>query len=180
MTAQRKSASAKTAAVVRELHVEAQSLLGLLATYRGVIGDDQIALADMIEGQTDIFPLVETILARIQDVEAMAEATTIQQSNLQNRKKRFEKQAEDLRAVLLEVMTAAGSRYLELPSATLSVTPTPQNIEITDESQIPSDYWKRADPKLDRTALKAALKEGTAVPGACLDNGGETLTIRGR
>ena len=180
MTAQRapKTASAKTAATVRELRIELEAAKGLLQVCKGVLGDDEQAVLDLIEGQTDVYPLVERIVGRINEVSCHALTLKGIEAQTKKRRERFEEQEENLRTVLLEVMTVAQARYLELPVATLSVTPLAPGVEIVNEAEIPARFWKRGDPKLDKVALKAALKNKEIVPGACLDNGSETLAIR--
>ena len=42
-----------------------------------------------------------------------------------------------------------------------------------------ADFWVRQDPKLDKRALLAALRDGP-VAGAALSNGGSTVSIRSK
>jgi len=54
----------------------------------------------------------------------------------------------------------------------------PQKLIVTDESQIPTRFFKPQPPKLDRKELLDALKIGETVPGADMSNGGTTIQIR--
>jgi hypothetical protein len=51
---------------------------------------------------------------------------------------------------------------------------------ITGETEIPRDFWKPQAPKLDRQGLTAALRRGQSVPGAVLNNGQATISVRTR
>jgi hypothetical protein len=65
-----------------------------------------------------------------------------------------------------------------LSIATLTRKPVPPKVQILDEAAIPSQFWKRADPALDKKAIGDALKAKQDVPGATLSNGGETISLR--
>ena len=70
---------------------------------------------------------------------------------------------------------------LRLPSATISVTRRPPGLVIADEADIPAQFWVQPDPpapKLDKKALLAALNDNQVIPGAGLDNGSVSLTVR--
>ena len=43
-----------------------------------------------------------------------------------------------------------------------------ESVNLFDESEVPSDYFK-FEPKIDKTAIKKALKSGESVPGAELE-----------
>jgi hypothetical protein len=69
---------------------------------------------------------------------------------------------------------------LKLPAATVSVAKRKPGVVIDNEAEIPSRFFVEPPPpapKLDKKALAAALAEG-AIPGAHLDNGSMSLTIR--
>jgi hypothetical protein len=51
-------------------------------------------------------------------------------------------------------------------------------LELIEEADIPAEFWKAGDPKLDRKALAEALKEGRSVPGVALSNQAPSLTVR--
>jgi hypothetical protein len=64
------------------------------------------------------------------------------------------------------------------PDFTVSLRSVPPSVVIIDEGQIPQDYWKPQPPRLDRQGLSAALKSGSAIPGAALSNSQMTISVR--
>ena len=74
-------------------------------------------------------------------------------------------------------MQTANLKSLPLPEATISITNGRQSVVITDEDSVPSQLGTvKWTP--DKTAIGNALKEGETVPGAKLQDGAPTLTIR--
>ena len=69
---------------------------------------------------------------------------------------------------------------LQLATATLSIAKRKPQVVIDNEAEIPARFFTPQPapaPKLDKKALAAALAE-TPMPGAHLDNGSVSLTIR--
>ena len=52
------------------------------------------------------------------------------------------------------------------------------SVIVTDETQIPAEYWRTPAPTVDKAALAKALKDGAQIPGAVLRNSEPGLTIR--
>ena len=99
-------------------------------------------------------------------------------ADLEARAKRVEDRIRMRRGLIEQAMVIAEIKKLERPAATLSLTNRPASLVVSDEAAIPSRFWVAADPKLDRKALSAALKEGEAVAGATLSNAAPSLTVR--
>jgi len=158
------------------LHREMQAASALresLALY----GDEDL-LRDTIEGATELREMIAAVFASIADDNEMLVGIAARMEDLKQRKARFEKSIERKRSMIEQAMAIGEIKTLALPEATLSLTDKAQGIVIEKESLIPSSYWKKQPPKLDRGTLLKDLRAGTAVPGASLDNGGITLTIR--
>lgn len=163
--------------VVRELTREAEAARTLLLNIRDVIGDDEQAAADAVEGETSFNEACASAVARLAELDTHDAALSAHIETLRARGHRFKKQADGIRAALAAALAQADIKKLELPAATLSRRPVAPSVIVTDEASIPSDFWKRGEPKLDRKALLAALKDKQDIPGATLSNGGETLAI---
>lgn len=141
--------------------------------------NDADLLADMVEGETSFMEAVDTILARIEEDQALVVGTEKSISDLEARKARFVKRIETSRAVLEQaIMIAEIDTKIERPTATVFLTRRPAKLELVAEDEIPARFWKAADPKLDKKAVIDALKAGEAVPGATLNNQSPSLTIR--
>jgi hypothetical protein len=166
--------------ISRELQIQGEAARNLLLNVRDVIGDDEDMIATAVEGETNLKEAISSAVDRIAELNGHQEALEIRIKALQERRDRFEDQAARIKAAVHVAMGQGELRKLELPQATLSVRAVPPKAEITDESLIPSKFWKPQDPKLDKKAVLDALKAEEAVPGATLSNGGETLSIRGK
>jgi hypothetical protein len=75
-------------------------------------------------------------------------------------------------------MERANIKKLAEPDFTASLRAVPPSVVIVDEQEIPQEYWKPQPPRLDRQGLSAALKGGSAVPGAALSNSQVTISVR--
>ena len=64
------------------------------------------------------------------------------------------------------------------PDFTVSLRPVPPSLVVTDEAEIPEEYWLPQPPKLDRLGLLATLKRGKTAPGATLNNPQMTISVR--
>lgn len=158
---------------------EARAVAALQESLRqlGAEGDETL-LMDSIEGETSLLQAIDRLLLAIAEAAGLARGARDAAETLAARAARFEKRVEAARAVIEQALLIAEVDRLERPSATLSLTRRPPQVEIAEEADIPAEFWKLGDPKLDRKALLAALKSGRAVPGACLANSAPSLTIR--
>lgn len=180
---------------------EALAVRALLESLREMgEGDDEALLFDSIEGQTQLFEIIDGVLARMTDAEVMIEGIEAITKNLSGRKARYEQRIKRDRALIEQAMTIADLAKIERPAATLSLADRPPSLTVTEESEIPADYWRAGEPTLDRKALAAALKDRekalAALPddpearsaalvdlppeirGACLSNGAPSLSLR--
>lgn len=165
---------------VAELSREADAASALVEHLRTLMAADDDTIEDAIEGETNLKEALSKALARVGECEALADAIKAQADALSARKRRLEAQAETIRAAIIAALGTAGVRKLELPAATLSLTAVKPSLVVTDEAAIPTQYFKRADPTIDKRALLSSLKDGQTIPGAELSNGGETVAIRWR
>lgn len=163
--------------IVRGLQIEAEVAKTMIANIRAVIGDDEQAAADAIEGETNLDLAMSAALERVSELETMIAAIKAREASLKERRDRLDRQASLIRTAMGAALEQSGLKRMELPEATLSLRPLPQKALVFDEASVPSQFWKRADPKLDLRLLATALKEGP-VPGATLSNGGQTVQIR--
>lgn len=157
---------------------EAQAARDLIASLKDIIGDDEDFAMDVIEGQTSLVEVVNSLIAREGEDEAHIRAIQDYQDKLSHRAANINARIERRRNALLAAFQNAGVKTLRCPLGTVGVRPTPAKVITTDESLIPDEFMKPRDPVLDKRALLAALKEGRTVPGATLSNGGVTISIR--
>lgn len=138
---------------------------------------DAATVADTIEasGLTDEIAQKATgieMVARSLEVPSTAVRAEIARLTalLQSR----EKKAAALRQYLLTNMQAANITKLESPLFKISLQNNPPTVEIYEPGLIPAEYMTKPvapPPAPDKTAIKAAIKAGTEVPGAKLSQG---------
>lgn len=131
---------------------------------------DTVALIDSIDGETEVFSLVDRIAEA-----AIADAQLVDLARA--RAQRLEQRAARNRDLLLRMLQALGLDRIERAVFTASVGVSPPKLVISDASALPPELT-RAEP--DKNAIKAALKAGTAVPGAMLGNAEPVLRITTR
>jgi acyl transferase domain-containing protein len=160
-----------------DLHRQIEAARTLLANFRDILGDDEQAIADTVEGETNLHQAIERGIARIAEIEAMEGGLAKMQETLKSRCDRLKQQRENLRTSLAVAMEVAALKRLETALATITLKPVPAKVEITDEAAIPSKYWKPQEPKLDKKSVLDALKNKEDVPGAVLSNGGAVVSL---
>lgn len=89
----------------------------------------------------------------------------------------FSNQKERMGEVVKMLMNAAGEKKYKGVSGTATIRAVAPKPIITDEALVPEAYKKIA-VSIDKTAINKAVKDGEAIPGVALDNGGETISIR--
>lgn len=191
--AQRRRRPARRDDAENTLAQEMDAARAVINTLREVYDDpdDADLLADMIEGETGLFEALDGIVGRIFIVEAMADALKDAEAQLKQRRERFEHRVGKMKTAVEVALLMVGKRTIERPIATLSLVENKPPLEITDESAIPADYFKKGKPVLEKAKLKAALEalakknsepgaKREEIPGAALGDAATTLRIHRR
>lgn len=161
-----------------ELEREVEAAKLLRAQLDDICASDPDFLRDAIEGETNVRELIAKIAAEEGEDKAIISALETFAEGLAARKDRIKARVETRRALLATALEVAGLKSLETPTGTVAITKVAPKAITTEESEIPSRFWKAQPPKLDRKALADALKAGETIPGATLSNGSQTVTIR--
>ncbi len=143
-------------------------------------GIDEETLLDTLEGLTDLREMLAAVVRSQLDDRSLTTALRARMGAMQERLARFEQRANQKKEIITSVLERAGIKKLTEPDFTLSLRPTPRPLMVSDEKEIPDQYWKPQPAKLDRSGLMAALKAGEDIPGANLGNGGVTISVRTR
>lgn len=141
------------------------------------MAEDADLLADMIEGETDLERILAKLVDFTRDRQAMAEATKARKDEIAERQKRFEREEDSGRKIILQLMEAAGQSKIVLPEATLSVTAARSSVNVTDVDALPQGFY-RTERKALSKEIKAALEAGDRIPGAELVMGDCGLMVR--
>jgi len=148
--------------------------------------DDADLKANTLEGETDVFEMIDKALLDVAMTQAHEESIAEVIRNLQARKSRLKDRRETIRTALAVTMEAIEETKLRRPTATLSLPKARQGVEIDPdrENELPEKYLEiiRPDPIVkirDRDILEA-LREGAAIPGCTLVDLPRTVTIRSK
>lgn len=166
----------------RKLQIEAEAAKKLLAHLRDEgHGDDDELLANAVEGETSLHESIAAVIDRIDEKEVTTLGLEAKIAAFQGRLATVKKSIEFDRAAVEQAMIATEQSKIMLPSATVYVSKRKPGLIIENEADIPSEFFIPQEvpaPKLDKRALAAALTEGRQIPGATLDNGSVSLSVR--
>lgn len=166
----------------RALRIETEAAKRLLANLRDQgHGDDAELMADAVEGETSLHEAVEAVLAQIDECDVLEIGLAAKEEAFASRRAKVKARKEFLQAAIEQAMLAAEQQKLTLPAATVFLSKRAARLIVEDEASIPSRFFveqERPAPKLDKKALTEALKANETIPGATLDNGSVSLTIR--
>jgi hypothetical protein len=138
---------------------------------------DEDFIRDTLEGETDLDGIVRSLIAGIGEDEAMADGIDAYAKELDARKDRMTKRAKLKRSLICSALEIAGRKTMETDVGTVTLSAVKAKAIVTEEADIPAEFFKPQPPKLDQSALSAALREGREVSGATLSNGGNTIRI---
>ena len=141
------------------------------------LADDEDLRADMVEGSTNAFELLERIVSRRQDAKSMQVGIGARIDDLKARSDRYERQQDAMEKLAFKVLKATGLDKVPLTEATVSIAKTPARVEILDEAALP-EWAFRVSKTPNKTEIGDALKGGKEVPGAVMSAPGERLNVR--
>lgn len=118
--------------------------------------DDDVLLADMLEAETDLHPMLEKLLGWIEQDEGSAASLKQQIDDRTERKRRFEARIATKRDAVMALLECAGLDKLTLPEATLSVRQLPAKLVVGDPAAVPDEYAVQV-PKPDMAAMEEAF-----------------------
>lgn len=168
----------------RSLMIQTEAAKKLLSSLREQGADDDADLvADSLEGETNLIEALDAALSEIDECEILIVGLDEKIKTFDARRKLVKDRAERIRALIEQAMIVTDQKTLKTVTATLILSERGPQILVTSEADIPTRFWieqERPAPKLDKKALAEALKANEAVPGASLDNGSISLTVRRR
>jgi hypothetical protein len=114
----------------------------------------------------------------LRNMEAAAEAIKAAEADMARRRKTLESRVKWLKDYLKGNMEACGISKIECPYFKIAIQKNPTAINILDENAIPDQFKEQVITwRIDKAAIKDAIKSGQTVPGAEQVNG-TRLAIR--
>lgn len=141
------------------------------------LADDNIALADTLDGLNDLTDVVARFIREALEDEALAEALNSRIGDMTERRRRLSDRAAKRKAIALSLMNSVEMPRVEQPEFTASASYSRRAVVVTDENALP-DQYVRITRAPDKKALHEALASGNTIPGASLGNGHPTLLVR--
>ncbi|MDR6632386.1 hypothetical protein J2X72_001170 [Phyllobacterium sp. 1468] len=142
--------------------------------------DDQEIVETAIEGETSLLEAIAAAMDANDEDDILIVGIKAKEETLSDRRKAAEQRIERRRAAMEQAMIITEQERFTLPTATIFLTKRKPNVVIDSEAEIPAAFWTipKVEPKLDKKALKEALEADEEIPGAHLDNGSISLSIR--
>lgn len=167
----------------RSLQIQTEAAKKLMSSLHAQdAADDAELVADSLEGETNLLEALDAALSEIDECEILMAGLDAKITAFDARRKQQKDRAERIRALIEQALVVTEQSSMKLASATISLSKRAPQLVVTSEADIPTRFWveqERPAPKLDRKALAEALKAET-IPGASLDNGTVSLTVRRR
>jgi len=139
---------------------------------------DEQALADTVEGLTDIHEIVTAIVRAALTDEALATGVKGRIAEMQARLERLQECAFKRRQMAKDVMVELEIKKITAPDFTVSVRLGMPSLLVLDEAAVPSIYWQPVAPRLNRQELLSELKGGAEITGVSLSNPEPVLSVR--
>lgn len=139
---------------------------------------DEDTLLDTLEGMTNLQELLGGLVRSSLEDRCFGQALRSRIKDMQVRLAAFEERAEKKRQLVAAAMEQASIPRFREADFTVSLRQLPLQVTVIEDSLIPKPYWVEQAPKLDRRGLAEALRSGENIPGAMLDNGGTTISVR--
>ncbi|NTS30705.1 siphovirus Gp157 family protein [Phyllobacterium sp. BT25] len=163
------------------VHRQAEAAKRLLASLReSGDADDQDIVETAIEGETSLLEAIAAAMDANDEDDILIVGIKAKEETLAERRRAAEQRIERRRAAMEQAMIVTDQEKFTLPTATIFLTKRKPNIVVDNEADIPAAYWTipKVEPKLDKKALKEALEAKEEIPGAHLDNGSVSISIR--
>ena len=159
------------------IEAEITSFLASMTAENPDVKTDDDFRTDLLEGSTDYLDIIDKLIVNLHITNSYILGIKDARTRLDTREDRLKAKSEMIRRLLKRMLDMADLPSVSTPSGTVSVGKKPQGVEILDESLIPEKFM-RITKAPSKTLIGNALRAGEDVPGATLDNGGETLIVR--
>ncbi len=135
-----------------------ESLTALIDEETGEILDFEAFEALSLERETKL----ENIALWIKNLNADAAMYKAEKQAFEEKQKRAERKAESLKTYLSTFLNGEKFKTARVDC----FFKKSESVNVIDMSRLPSEFLKYSEPTADKTAIKAAIKEGKEVAGA--------------
>ncbi|MCF1614659.1 siphovirus Gp157 family protein [Tetragenococcus koreensis] len=129
--------------------------------------NDSEAIKDTLESVNEaIDDKAENTAKVIRELEGRSETKKKEAQRLRESATSLDNQIRNLKSYLQEQLELTNRTKIQGELFTVSVQNNPPSVYVENEKKVPLDYFVEQDPKLDKTLLKNALKNGNEIDGA--------------
>jgi hypothetical protein len=139
---------------------------------------DDETLRDTMEGISELPAMVEHLIRSSLDDDILVVGLKSRLDAMAERLARLKDRYTKKRSLAAWAMGSAGIPKIEVSDFSVSLNAGAERLEIVDGFQIPEAFMVPQPPKIDRTAITAAMKRGEAVAGAKLEVGNPFISVR--
>ncbi len=139
--------------------------------------DDEALYWDTLDGETDVMDVVGHLICEAVEADHHAAAAKEMSKLYADRASRLQSKRRAVNDAIMTIMEATGQDKIPHPLATISKRKGRASVTITNEEEIPTQLTKTIRTA-DKTAIKKQLAAGEDVPGATLDIGPDTVSMR--
>lgn len=107
---------------------------------REEIDDDQALWLDTLQGETDVFEIVQHLLGENEEDAGIAVSLISQIQTRSDRLKRVNARIDRRKAVIIQAMKACGLTSIPLPEATVTLRTLPAKIAVNDDDAVPAGF----------------------------------------
>ena len=134
---------------------------------------------DTIEGlEGEIEDKADGYARVITQLNADMAAIKTEEDRLYNRRKTIENRINNMKSRLQSMMELTGKTKFKTPLFSFGIQNNPASVVIDDEKMIPGDFLIPQAPKIDKAAIKDALKAGVDMTGIAHLAQTQSLRIR--
>lgn len=151
-------------------------IINVIAAYPELQDDEQLLL-DTLEGETNLFEIVSALVRLKGETDVQCTGLTKWVDELSERKARFLRKSDAFKKLIQTLMDAAGVDKMTLDEATVFKTKGSMKVVVKDVQSLPQGFY-RIERKAETAEIKKTLESGEDVPGAYLELGAPSLTIR--
>ena len=133
---------------------------------QSMIEDGQEGLSDTLESLNDAIEDKAVGYAKVmKNLDAQAKAIKDEEERLADRRKSLESNVKRLKESLEQSMINVNMKKIKTELFSFNIQKNPPSLDVVNEKEIPESYFIPQDPKLDKKAILADLKNGVEVPG---------------
>jgi len=160
-------------------YMRLQEYINQLLEQDDISEEDMQMLNDTFESINDsLESKVEGTLKVIKHIQYDADAFKAEEERLAKRRKTLENSVDLLKTNIKNMMIVTGQDKIKAGLFNVSLRNNPLTAHIFDESKLPKEYLIEQQPKVDKRAVTAALKNGAEVEGAVLGEQTKALIIK--